>query len=103
MCDQVLSLISPEHAQTILWSEEDGSDDGGDNMFEIDQDKLARMFTRRAQTSEEDVSVTVREGFKVSSSGSCALTSSRLTHLAFPRLFRGRLCFQKHLPKTRIQ
>ncbi|KAG8215603.1 hypothetical protein J3R82DRAFT_7468 [Butyriboletus roseoflavus] len=62
MCDQVVSLISPEHAQTILWSEEDSSGDGGDN---INQEESDRAFTFVvAQTSEQEESVVVREGFK---------------------------------------
>ncbi|KAG8219200.1 hypothetical protein J3R82DRAFT_13 [Butyriboletus roseoflavus] len=65
MCDQVVSLISPEHAQTILWSEEYGNDDGGEYMLENDQDESDRMFTFVvSQTSEQEESVTVREGFK---------------------------------------
>jgi len=64
MCDQVVSLISPEHAQTILWSEEDG--DGEDDMPEINHDESDRMFTFEvAQTNEKEESVTVRKGFKV--------------------------------------
>ena len=90
MCDQVVSLISPEHAQTIIWSEDDGNDDSGDNMLEIDQDESDRMFTFVvAQTSEQEESVTVREGFKVSSTGLYALASSRLTNVAFLGYFSG--------------
>ena len=90
MCDQVVSLISSEHAQTILWSEEDGNEDGGDNMFEVDQDESDRIITFVvAQTSEQEESVTVREGFKVRSSGLCTLVPSRLTSLTFPRPIPG--------------
>ena len=67
MCDQVVSLISPEHAQTILWSEEDreDEDEDGDDM----RDASARMFKFEvAQTNEKEESVTVRKGFKVNPS-----------------------------------
>jgi len=65
MCDQVVSLISPEHAQTILWSEEDI--EGEDDVLEVDHDESDRMFTFEvAQTNEKEESVTVRKGFKVS-------------------------------------
>ncbi|KAH0827345.1 hypothetical protein J3R83DRAFT_3979 [Lanmaoa asiatica] len=66
MCDQVVSLISPEHAQTILWREGDEEED--DNMLEVDHDESDRMFTFEvAQTNEQEESVTVREGFKATS------------------------------------
>jgi len=70
MCDQVVSLISPEHARTILWSEEDG--DGEDDMIEVDNDESDRMFTFEvAQTNEKEESMTVRKGFKVRLSWYC--------------------------------
>ncbi|KIJ07204.1 hypothetical protein PAXINDRAFT_19596 [Paxillus involutus ATCC 200175] len=51
MCDQVVALISSEHAQTIVWNE---------------KDKWDRMFTFEvAQTNDQEESVTVSEGFKV--------------------------------------
>jgi hypothetical protein len=46
MCDQVAALISSEHAQTIVWNENDEDDN---DTLEVDQEE----------------SVTVREGFKV--------------------------------------
>ena len=62
-----MSLISPEHAQTILWSEEDHEDE--DDMREINPGASARMFKFEvAQTNEKEESVTVRKGFKVNSS-----------------------------------
>ncbi|KIJ13981.1 hypothetical protein PAXINDRAFT_100347 [Paxillus involutus ATCC 200175] len=48
MCDQVVALISSEHAQTIVWNENDEDDN---DTLEVDQEE----------------SVTVREGFKVAS------------------------------------
>jgi len=70
MCDQLVSLISSEHAQTILWNEEDG--EGEDDMLKVDHDKSDRMFTFEvAQTSEKEESMTVRKGFKVSLSWFC--------------------------------
>ena len=69
MCDQVVSLISSEHAQTIIWSEEDSEDK---DMLEVDQDESDRMFTCEvAQTNEQEETVAVRKGFKVSSSWFC--------------------------------
>ncbi|KAF9231333.1 hypothetical protein BU15DRAFT_82541 [Melanogaster broomeanus] len=61
MCDQVIALISSEHAQTIVWNEND--EDNDDTL--VDQDESDRMFTFEvAQTNEQEESVTVREGFK---------------------------------------
>lgn len=82
MCDQIVSLISSEHAQTILWSEGDDESENDENMPDIDQDESDRMFTFEvAQTNEQEESVTVREGFKVNLF--CPLTSSRLTELIY--------------------
>ncbi|KAF8428935.1 hypothetical protein L210DRAFT_3623712 [Boletus edulis BED1] len=67
MCDQVVSLISSDHAATIIWSEKD-SDDDDDDSLDIDQDESDRMFTFEvAQTNEQEETVTVRKGFKTSS------------------------------------
>ena len=69
MCDQIVSLISSEHAQTILWSEEDSEDE---DIFEVDHDESDRMFTFKvAQTNEQEETVVVREGFRVGSSWFC--------------------------------
>jgi hypothetical protein len=69
MCDQVVSLISPEHAQTLLWSEEDSEDEG---MHEVDYDVSDRMFTFEvAQTKEQEETVAIRKGFEVSLSWFC--------------------------------
>ena len=69
MCDQIVSLISSEHAQTILWSEEDSEDE---DMLEVDHDVSDRMFTFKvAQTNEQEETVVVREGFRVGSSWFC--------------------------------
>ncbi|KAF8548217.1 hypothetical protein OG21DRAFT_1449416 [Imleria badia] len=65
MCDQVVSLISSEHAQTILWSDEDSEDE---DMLEVDHDESDRMFTFEvAQTNEQEETVAVRKGFKATS------------------------------------
>ncbi|KAI9455502.1 hypothetical protein HD554DRAFT_2207426 [Boletus coccyginus] len=62
MCDQIVSLISPEHAQSILWNEEDN--EGKHDRREVDHDESDRMFTFEvAQTNEKEESVTVRKGF----------------------------------------
>ncbi|KIJ61776.1 hypothetical protein HYDPIDRAFT_115606 [Hydnomerulius pinastri MD-312] len=61
MCDQVIALISPEHAKSIVWSERDSDDE----LPEKDQDESDRMFTFEvAKTNEQEESVSVRQGFK---------------------------------------
>jgi hypothetical protein len=64
MCDQVTALISPEHARSIVWSEQDGED----IMMELeeDQDESDRMFTFEVtKTNEREEAVTPRPGFNV--------------------------------------
>ncbi|KIJ06916.1 hypothetical protein PAXINDRAFT_19882 [Paxillus involutus ATCC 200175] len=62
MCDQVVALISSEHAQTIVWNE---NDEDNDDALDVEQDESDRMFTFEvAQTNDQEESVTVREGFK---------------------------------------
>lgn len=80
MCDQVVSLISPEHAQTILWNEE-GDDDLNDDI-EMDHDESDRIITFEvAQTNEQEESVTLREGFKVNPYLFRTLAPASLTNL----------------------
>ena len=68
MCDQIVSLISSEHAQTILWSEEGDDNEDDANILDMDQDDSDRMFSFKvAQTNKQEESITVREGFKVNS------------------------------------
>ncbi|KIK75506.1 hypothetical protein PAXRUDRAFT_172638, partial [Paxillus rubicundulus Ve08.2h10] len=65
MCDQVVALISSEHAQTIVWNENDENDN---DALDVDQDESDRMFTFEvAQTNDQEESVTIREGFKAAS------------------------------------
>ena len=98
MCDQVVSLISPEHAQTILWSEEDSEDE---DMHEVDYNESDRMFTFEvAQTNEQEETVAVRKGFKVSLSfvtgvyvdtiGICGSTLGRFAGYRASRSTHGR-------------
>lgn len=69
MCDQVVSLISSEHAQTILWNEEDCEEV---DMPEVDHVGSDRMFTFEvARSNEQEETVAVRKGFKVSSPRIC--------------------------------
>ena len=71
MCDQIVSLISSEHAGSILWSDEDNEDK---DMDEVEHDESDQMFTFKvAQTNEQEESVSVRKGSKVSFSWFCAM------------------------------
>ncbi|KAF8122279.1 hypothetical protein EV363DRAFT_1274846 [Boletus edulis] len=68
MCDQVVSLISHEHAAAIVWSEKDSEDKDEGGKLDIDQDESDRMFSFEvARTNEQEESVTVRKGFKAGS------------------------------------
>jgi hypothetical protein len=64
MCDQVTALISPEHARSIVWNEQDGED----TLLEMEEDQHEsdRMFTFEVtKTNEQEEAVTPRPGFKV--------------------------------------
>jgi len=64
MCDQVTALISPEHARSIVWSEQESEDTLME--MEEDQDESDRMFTFEVtKTNEQEEAVKPRPGFKV--------------------------------------
>ncbi|KAG0701346.1 hypothetical protein DFH29DRAFT_990130 [Suillus ampliporus] len=66
MCDQVIALISPEHAQTIVWNEQEGEDGVMD--LDEDHDESSRMFTFEvSKTNEQEEAVNSRPGFKATS------------------------------------
>ncbi|KAI6035786.1 hypothetical protein EDC04DRAFT_2604872 [Pisolithus marmoratus] len=56
MCDQIVALVSPDHARRMVWNElgEDDEDDQGD--------RIIKCVVQR--TTEQEESVQVREGFK---------------------------------------
>ncbi|KAJ3555967.1 hypothetical protein NM688_g2284 [Phlebia brevispora] len=57
--DQVVALISDEHANTIVWAEEDDS-------LDCDEDENDRLFTFNvAKTKEQEEGVSMRPGFEV--------------------------------------
>ncbi|KAF9233644.1 hypothetical protein BU15DRAFT_90252 [Melanogaster broomeanus] len=61
MCDQVVALISPEHAESIVWKGHKSDHEPS----ESDQDESDRMFSFEvAKTNEQEESVSVRKGFK---------------------------------------
>jgi hypothetical protein len=64
MCDQIMALIAPEHARSIVWNGQEGKD----TKMELDQDddKPDRMFTFEvSKTNEQEEAVKLRPGFKV--------------------------------------
>jgi hypothetical protein len=66
MCDQVTALISPEHAQSIVWNDQEAEDIIMD--LDEDHDESCRLFTFEvAKTNEQEEAVVSRPGFKVSS------------------------------------
>jgi hypothetical protein len=74
LCDQVLCLISPEHADKLVWqtsSDQDASED------DEDSDRLFSFEV--SKTNEQEESVTWRVGFEVST----AFPVQRLTGLNF--------------------
>ncbi|KAJ6581854.1 hypothetical protein B0H19DRAFT_1116733 [Mycena capillaripes] len=61
MCDQVTCLISEEHAQSIVWS--DDSEDAATNEDNIKPSRLHKF--KVAKTNEQEETVTVRPGFEI--------------------------------------
>ncbi|KIJ64840.1 hypothetical protein HYDPIDRAFT_40028 [Hydnomerulius pinastri MD-312] len=64
MCDQILALISPEHASSMVWNS------GGDEYMVEDEDVdgYSRLVTFEvAKTNEQEESVGTRPGFHASS------------------------------------
>ncbi|KAG2365210.1 hypothetical protein BDR07DRAFT_1399490 [Suillus spraguei] len=66
MCDQVTALISPEHARSIVWNDQEGEDVTVD--LDEDRDESSRLFTFEvAKTNEQEEAVKPRPGFKATS------------------------------------
>ncbi|KAG2040447.1 hypothetical protein BDR03DRAFT_892378 [Suillus americanus] len=66
MCDQVTALISPEHARSIVWNDQEGEDAIMD--LDEDHDESSRLFTFEvAKTNEQEEAVKSRPGFKATS------------------------------------
>ncbi|KAF9228234.1 hypothetical protein BS17DRAFT_850512 [Gyrodon lividus] len=62
ICDQVIALVSEEHAKSIVWSDPVNDD----NNTEDNEDDTDRLFTFEvAKTNEQEEGVSVRPGFKV--------------------------------------
>jgi hypothetical protein len=60
ICDQVLVFISSEHAETLVWGDEDEDDTDTDN------EESDRLFTFEvAKTNEQEENVSIRPGFQV--------------------------------------
>ncbi|KAH7882034.1 hypothetical protein F5I97DRAFT_1988573, partial [Phlebopus sp. FC_14] len=60
ICDQVMALISDEHAKSIVWRKQDG-----DDPMQSEEDDTERLFTFEvAKTNEQEEGVSVRAGFK---------------------------------------
>jgi hypothetical protein len=60
--DQILALISPEHAKAIVWQK-----NAAEDVMDVDEEyETDRLFTFEiAQTNEQEEDVTARSGFKV--------------------------------------
>ena len=101
LCDQVVSLISPEHAQSIVWKPQDGDDDDDARDRDITNTRIINCIVDR--TPGQEGSIQVRNGFKV-----CAPLSSGPTLSIIPgtrpipsiSFFRG-LHWRVYLSKSR--
>lgn len=66
MCDQIMALISPDHARSIVWIGQEGKDP----VIKMDkeEDVSDRMFTFEVmKTNEQEEAVKLRPGFKATS------------------------------------
>ncbi|KAI6030357.1 hypothetical protein EDC04DRAFT_2572165 [Pisolithus marmoratus] len=63
MCDQIVALVSPDHARRMV---DEGDEDEDDGIDEDDEgDRIIKCVVQR--TTEQEESVQVREGFKIAS------------------------------------
>ena len=63
IADQVVCLMSKDHASAIVWRQEESFDDDGS----IDDDETDRLFAFEvSKTNEQDEGVQSRPGFQVS-------------------------------------
>ncbi|KAH7907394.1 hypothetical protein BJ138DRAFT_1014577, partial [Hygrophoropsis aurantiaca] len=89
ICDQVTALISSDHAQSIVWNE----DQDIDASLDADNDETDRLFTFEvAKTNEQEESVTVRPGFQTNSQ-KIVVTEPPADSSIDPSLFTPRLLF----------
>ncbi|KAG2116835.1 hypothetical protein DEU56DRAFT_984883 [Suillus clintonianus] len=66
MCDQVIALISSEHAQSIVWNDQESEDAVMDP--DGDHDESSRLFTFEvSKTNEQEEAVKSRQGFNATS------------------------------------
>ncbi|KAI0058500.1 hypothetical protein BV25DRAFT_1964893 [Artomyces pyxidatus] len=68
ICDQVVSLISADHSETLVWKDDHDDDDDDDGSMDIENDDSDRLFTFEvAKTNEQEENVTSRQGFTITS------------------------------------
>ncbi|KAG1848075.1 hypothetical protein DFJ58DRAFT_729977 [Suillus subalutaceus] len=82
MCDQVTALISPEHARSIVWNDQQGEDAIMD--LDEDHDESSRLFTFEvAKTNEQEEAVKSRPGFKAYHHAAVSPRGNRFMTVAF--------------------
>ncbi|KIJ06969.1 hypothetical protein PAXINDRAFT_103161 [Paxillus involutus ATCC 200175] len=87
MCDQLMALISPEHARAMVWNAD------GDEYIAEDDDEYSRLVTFEvSKSNEQEESVVPRPGFKVISESITAPNVSEDCPLD-ASLFKPRLLF----------
>ncbi|KIJ14073.1 hypothetical protein PAXINDRAFT_100399 [Paxillus involutus ATCC 200175] len=87
MCDQLMALISPEHARAMVWNTD------GDEYIAEDDDGYSRLVTFEvSKSNEQEESVVTHQGFKVISESITAPNVSEDCPLD-ASLFKPRLLF----------
>lgn len=64
LCDQVVALMSPEHAKSIMWNEHDEPVNDGAFYSKVGSARIINCIVDRATDQEE--SINARKGFRVS-------------------------------------
>ncbi|KAG8215118.1 hypothetical protein J3R82DRAFT_8569 [Butyriboletus roseoflavus] len=89
ICDQVTSLISEDHAKSMIWS----NSVSDDQLSESDEDDTDRLFTFEvAKTNEQEEGVSVRQGFECASD-ELVITGLHPECSIDPEFFKPRLLF----------
>ena len=94
LCDQVVALMSPEHAQAIVWNQHDEHGNYGASDNDIGSTRIVNCIVDR--TTDQEESISARKSFQVCITPSLqAKFDDHLSH----RLFLSKL-FSLNRPRT---
>jgi len=82
MCDQIVAVISSEHSQSLIWNE---ADDDDDDIRDESDGRIIKCVVD--ETTEQEESVQVREGFKVCAPISLPIKTAKVVSRFNPNTF----------------